>query len=189
MPWINSQWWRILSPGGLYRFYQMHNEQNDIYNADNLGYRRVIWTNRNVYVSEISSCTFGTSAIDATIGNIIALPVKKSVMGIFDPTAACRTHHRNSQVMCSILIPVIRGKSIFCLKNYLTAVHSARNTQRVSRNNENDLTRASLLQLLPPAARGELDIHQIIKRGANTGAFLSTISSQPNGNHLNLQEF
>ena len=70
---------------------------------------------------------FDTSAIDANIRNIIALPVKKSGMGIFNPVAARSTHYRNSQVMCLIFIAAIRGKSIFRLTDHITAAHCTRN--------------------------------------------------------------
>merc|ERR1711884_971972 len=114
-------------------------------------------------------------------------PVKFAGMGLPNPVTTSTVNFESSTLQCLHLIQAVKGSSDFCLADHQSVCRSARNEYITRREDKNETTLTSLLSNLPLTG-GKAYAQRTIKKGRETGHWLSTIPSAVNGNSLGNQE-
>jgi hypothetical protein len=126
---------------------------------------------------------FGLESVPDTLKRLASLPVKKAGLALPDPTATAETNYHSSTVVCSHIIAAIRGTTTYRSADHLSVLKSGKAELRKRSVERSDKQMCAILLRLP---KGE---SRIIRRGQETGAWLSLLPSTVNGTELSAQEF
>jgi hypothetical protein len=126
---------------------------------------------------------FGVESVSDTQRQLASLPVKFAGLAIPDPTATAETNWSASTVICGHIIAAIRGTTIYRSADHLSVLKNGKAELRKRSLESSKQAMESILQTLPT---GE---SRTIRRGQQTGAWLSLLPSTVNGTELSAQEF
>jgi hypothetical protein len=126
---------------------------------------------------------FGIDEASDTLRKMASLPVKFAGLAIPDPTVTAETNWSASTVICGHIIAAIRGTTIYRSADHLSVLKTGKAEIRKRRDDCSMDEMESILRTIP---KGE---SRTIRRGRETGAWLSILPSTVNGTELSAQEF
>jgi hypothetical protein len=114
---------------------------------------------------------------------LLALPVKHAGIALPNPTVSGPANHKASILVCSHLLAAFRGTTEFCTVDHLSVRREVFQELQKRKNVECSESLASSLLLMPVETR------RTIRRGKETGMWLTLAPSTVNGTELSSQEF
>ncbi len=126
---------------------------------------------------------FGKASLTDSQGQLTCLPVKKAGLVIPDLTEMAGENWTASTVACRYLISALRGKEEFRLVTHQSTMKEERAATRRQNSDISDEKLTKILRKLPEG------LSRSIKRGQQTGAWLSVLPSIVNGTELLAEEF
>ncbi len=121
---------------------------------------------------------FGQDSVDDPLRQLASLPVKKAGLAIPNPTLTAESNWTSSTVICGHLVAAIRGRVEFRSADH-QQIRSAGIKEMKKRQLENSKESLDAILTAQPARRS-----QTIRRGEQTGAWLSVLPSTVNGTEL-----
>jgi hypothetical protein len=114
---------------------------------------------------------------------LAGLPVKHVGLALPDPTTSAESNHEASTLVCSHLLAAFRGVEPFQSEEHASVRRTVLAELTKRKKAQFDETLAALLSGL------SCDARRTIRRGKETGLWLTTLPSTVNGTELSAQEF
>jgi hypothetical protein len=131
---------------------------------------------------EFLPALFGTESVSDTRRQLTCLPVKHSGLALPNPTTTAESNWKASTLVCGHLVAALRGRTDFRSADHKSIIAQGNAVIRTRSQEAYGNSMETILATLPGTSR-------TIRRGTETGAWLSVLPSTVCGTELSAQEF